>query len=54
MVTVVALLGFGVLAGTMGAGAFYVAAILSAVGAVMVVISLIVMNPKRENAQAVI
>lgn len=54
VVTVVALLGFGILAGTMGAGAFYVAAVLSAIGAVMVVVSLVLMNPKRENAQVVI
>ena len=50
VVTVVTLLGFGVLAGSIGSGGYYVAAILSGVGAVMVVVSLIIMNPKRESA----
>lgn len=48
IITVIALLGFGVLAGPFGSGAFYVAAIVSAIGAVLVLISLVLMNPKRE------
>ena len=52
VVTVVALLGFGLLAGSIGSAAYYVAAILSAVGAVMVLISLFIMNPKKEAAIA--
>ena len=51
VVTVITLLGFGVLAGSIGSHGYYVAAILSGVGAVMVVASLIIMNPKRESAQ---
>ncbi len=50
IVTVVTLLGFGVLAGSIGSGGYYVAAILSGVGAVMVLMSLIIMNPKKEAA----
>ncbi len=50
IVTVVTLLGFGVLAGAIGSGAYFVAAILSGAGAVMVLLSLIIMNPKRESA----
>ncbi|WP_240229747.1 MFS transporter [Devosia lacusdianchii] len=48
VITVVALLGFGFLAGSLGAGAFYVASIMSGVGAVMVLASLFIMNPKKE------
>ncbi|GHA14938.1 MFS transporter [Devosia pacifica] len=51
VVTVVALLSFGVLAETFGAGGFYVAAAGSAVGAVLVVASLRLMNPKYEQAE---
>jgi PPP family 3-phenylpropionic acid transporter len=50
IVTVITLLGFGVLAGSIGSGGYYVAAILSGVGAVMVLMSLIIMNPKKEAA----
>jgi PPP family 3-phenylpropionic acid transporter len=48
IVTVVALLGFGLLAGAIGSSGYYVAAILSGIGAIMVLVSLIVMNPKKE------
>lgn len=50
VVTVVALVGFGFLASAFGAGAFYVAAIMAALGAVLVLISLMMMNPKAEKA----
>lgn len=49
IITVIALLGFGLLAGPFGSGAFYVAAVVSAVGAVLVIVSLVLMNPKREE-----
>jgi PPP family 3-phenylpropionic acid transporter len=49
IVTVVALLGFGLLVGPFGAGAFYAAAAMSAIGAVLVVCSLMVMTPKAEQ-----
>ncbi|MEO5806929.1 MFS transporter [Devosia sp.] len=50
VVTVFALVGFGFLAQMFGAGAFYVAAIMSAIGAVLVLLSLMMMNPKAEKA----
>jgi len=50
IITVIALLGFGLLAGPFGSGAFYVAAVVSAIGAVLVIVSLVLMNPKREEA----
>ncbi|HEY0032838.1 MAG TPA: MFS transporter [Devosia sp.] len=49
VVTVITLLGFGVLAGSIGSAAYYGAAILSGIGAIMVLISLMVMNPKKES-----
>ena len=49
IITVIALLGFGLLAGPFGSGAFYVAAVVSAIGAVLVIVSLVLMNPKREQ-----
>lgn len=52
VVTVITLLGFGVLVGSIGSAAYYGAAILSGIGAIMVLVSLMVMNPKKEKAQA--
>jgi PPP family 3-phenylpropionic acid transporter len=51
IMAVIALVAFGYLAGAFGAAAFFVAALLSALGAVMVLVSLALMNPKVEKAE---
>lgn len=51
VVTVIALVGFGYLAGAFGAGAYFVAALFSGLGAVMVFASLALMSPKVEKAE---
>jgi LacY proton/sugar symporter. len=51
VVTVITLVGFGYLAGAFGAGAYFVAALLAAIGAVMVFASLMLMSPKVEKAE---
>jgi PPP family 3-phenylpropionic acid transporter len=49
--TCIAFVGFGFLAGTMGASAYFIAAAMSGVGLVLVAISLVMMSPKVERAE---
>ncbi|KKB10578.1 hypothetical protein VE25_17770 [Devosia geojensis] len=51
VITVITLVGFGYLAAAFGAGAYFVAALLAALGAVMVFASLMLMSPKVEKAE---
>jgi len=48
VVTVVALLGFGVLVGVIGSQAYYVAAAMSALGAGLVLASMVTMSPAKQ------
>jgi PPP family 3-phenylpropionic acid transporter len=51
VITVITLIGFGYLAAAFGAGAYFVAALLAGLGAVMVFASLMLMSPKVEKAE---
>lgn len=51
VITVAALIGFGYLVGTLGAGAYFVAAGMAALGGALILASLVLMNPRRERAE---
>jgi PPP family 3-phenylpropionic acid transporter len=49
--TAFAFVGFGFIAGPLGASGYFIASAMSAIGAILVVISLFMMSPKREQAE---